>query len=72
PEVDGSLLEEDRVTVAVQVNGKLRGTLDLPMGYPPDQAEEAALALPGVTKTLQDKSVRRVIQVPNRIINVVV
>ena len=72
PEVDRSLLEEDRVTVAVQVNGKLRGTLDLPMGYPPEQAEEAALALPGVAKTLQDKSVRRVIQVSNRIINVVV
>ena len=72
PEVDESLLEEARVTVAVQVNGKLRGTLDLPMGYPPEQAEEAALALPGVTKTVQDKSIRRVIQVPNRIINVVV
>jgi leucyl-tRNA synthetase len=42
------------------------------MGYPPEQAEEAALALPGVAKTLQDKSVRRVIQVANRIINVVV
>ena len=72
PEFDESLLEEDRVTVAVQVNGKLRGTLELPMDCSPEQAEAAALALPGVTKFLQDKAVRRVIQVANRIINVVV
>ena len=72
PEFDESLLEEDRVTVAVQVNGKLRGTLELPMDCSPEQAEAAAVALPGVTKFLQDKAVRRVIQVANRIINVVV
>ena len=72
PDVISELLEEENVTVAVQVNGKLRGTLDLPRDSEGDAAEAAALALPNVAKAVGQKSVRKVIVVPNRIINVVV
>jgi len=72
PEVDPALLVEDTVTIAVQVNGKLRGTVDLPKGAGRGQAEAEALALPGVVKVVGDSPVRKVIVVPDRIINVVI
>jgi len=71
PEVDPALLVEDSVTVAVQVNGKLRGTVDLPKNADNAAAEAAALALDNVRKALAGADVRKVIVVPNRIINVV-
>ena len=72
PEVDETLLVEDSATVAVQVNGKLRGTIDLPIGLKGKEAEEAALSLPRVVEAIGDKNVRKVIVVPDRIINVVI
>jgi leucyl-tRNA synthetase len=56
----------------VQVNGKLRGTIELARDTGEDDARAAALALPAVTKLVAERSVRQVIVVPNRIINVVV
>ena len=56
----------------MQVNGKLRGTVELPRDAAQAAAEEAALALPAVAKVCKEKPVRRVIVVPNRVINVVV
>ena len=72
PLADATLLLDDTVTVAVQVNGKLRGTLALPRDTARPAAEEAALALPAVARALEGRSVRRVILVPNRVINVVI
>ncbi len=72
PEIDEALLVEENVTVAVQVNGKLRGTLDLPKDSDNEAAQAAALVLDNVTKAVAGKPVRKVIVVPNRIINVVV
>ncbi len=72
PEVDPALLVEDSVTVAVQVNGKLRGAVDLPKEADRETAEAAALALPGVIKAVGAGPILKVIVVPNRIINVVV
>jgi len=66
------LLVDDSVTVAVQVNGKLRGSVELPMEADRETAEAAALALPGVVKAIGSSPVRKVFVVPNRIINVVV
>jgi leucyl-tRNA synthetase len=60
------------VTLAVQINGKLRGTLDLPRDCGQDEAREAALALPAVQKHLAEQAPRKVIVVPNRIVNIVV
>jgi leucyl-tRNA synthetase len=71
PEADPSLTRDEVVTVAIQVNGKLRATLDLPRDLDQDSCREAALALPAVERALGGNPVRKVIIVPNRIINVV-
>ena len=72
PVADPMLLIDDMVTIAVQVNGKLRATVDLPRDAEHADAERAALALPAVVKAMDGRAARRVIVVPNRIINVVV
>ncbi len=71
PVADASMLVEDSVTIAIQVNGKLRATLDLPRDLDKAEAERIALAEPNVQKLLNGASPKKVIVVPNRIINVV-
>jgi len=71
PKADPALVAEETVTVAVQVNGKLRGTVELPRDVDSGAAESAALALPAVTRFLEGRKPRKVIVVPNRIVNVV-
>ena len=72
PEAEPSLVIDEDVTIAVQVNGKLRATLTLPRDLSNEAAERAALADPPVQRAIAGKPVRKVIVVPNRIINVVV
>ena len=72
PEAEADQLVEKNVTVAVQVNGKLRGTLDLPKDSDDQTAETGALALENVSAAIAGKPIRKVIIVPNRMINVVV
>ena len=71
PKADPALVAEETVTVAVQVNGKLRGTVELPRDVDNGAAESAALALPAVARFLEGRTPRKVIVVPNRIVNVV-
>ncbi len=72
PEADRSLIVVDTVTLALQVNGKLRGTLELAKDAGTQAAESAALADPGVIRAIGGTAVRRVVVVPNRIVNVVI
>jgi leucyl-tRNA synthetase len=72
PEADPALLTDQTVTIAVQVNGKLRCTLELDRDTGKQAMEAAALAQPSVARAVGGKPVRRVIVVPNRIVNVVV
>ncbi len=72
PEADGELAREDEVTVAVQVNGKLRATLLLPRDADAPAAEARALQEPNVRRAMGEKPARKVIVVPNKVINVVV
>ena len=65
------LLVDDEVTIAVQVNGKLRDTLTAPRGLAKDAAEALALALPKVQAQLAGAAPRKVIVVPNRLVNIV-
>ena len=71
PVADPALLVDDTVTVAVQVNGKLRATITLPRDVDRQEAEKMALAQDGVLKAMGGKPARKVIVVPNRIVNVV-
>ncbi len=71
PQADPAALVRDAVTLAVQVNGKLRGTIEAPVNAPREAVEAAALAEPGVAKFLEGQSVRKVIVVPGKIVNIV-
>jgi leucyl-tRNA synthetase len=71
PEADPALLVDNTVTIAVQVNGKRRGEIELAKGSDKDAAESAALADPGVARSLEGLTVRKVIVVPDRIVNIV-
>ncbi|HET7301511.1 MAG TPA: leucine--tRNA ligase, partial [Oleiagrimonas sp.] len=72
PAVDEKALERDAVTLAVQVNGKLRGTIEVPVAIDKDTAQAQAMALPAVQAFVEGKTVRKVIVVPGKIVNIVV
>ena len=72
PVPDPFWLEETTVTIGVQVNGKRRAELTLPKGTSRQEAEQAALADPAVRRSLDDKPPKKVIVVPDRIVNIVV
>jgi leucyl-tRNA synthetase len=71
PSFDAALLVDDTVTIAVQVNGKLRTTITLPRDVSAKDAEAAALADTHVQRAMGGNSARKIIVVPNKIINVV-
>ena len=72
PAADPALLAADSVTIAVQVMGKLRGTIEVPPDSPADAVLEAAAAEPNVARAIEGKRVVKRIHVPNRIVNFVV
>jgi leucyl-tRNA synthetase len=71
PEADPALLVEDEVTIAVQHKGKLRDTVTAPKGAPREQLEALALASEKVQRSLDGAEVRKVIVVPDRLVNIV-
>jgi len=71
PAFDPALLVEDEVTLAVQVNGKLRDTLTAPRGLDRAAAEALALASGKVQRQLDGALPRKVIVVPDRLVNIV-
>ena len=71
PKADESLLVEDSVTLPLQVNGKRRGEITVPADISKEEAEKLALADPAVIRTIEGLTVRKVIVVPGRIINIV-
>ena len=71
PDYDAALLIDDQVTLAVQVNGKLRDTLNAPRGLDRAAAEELALASDKVQRQLAGAVPRKVIVVPDRLVNIV-
>ncbi|WP_288117001.1 leucine--tRNA ligase [Novosphingobium sp.] len=71
PEVDPALLVDDEVTVAVQVRGKLRDTLTVAKGTPREELERLALASEKVQRALEGAEVKKVIVVPDRLVNLV-
>src|SRR5262249_25094110 len=71
PQIERDLLVEDTVTLVVQVNGKKRGDVTVPRDAQNPQIETAVLALDAVKLALAGRTVRKVIVVPMRIVNVV-
>ncbi|MCM2338240.1 MAG: class I tRNA ligase family protein, partial [Lysobacter sp.] len=71
PAADPAAMVRDAVTLAVQVNGKLRGTIEVPVNVSKEDAERLALAEPNVAQYLDGLTVRKVIVVPGKIVNIV-
>jgi leucyl-tRNA synthetase len=71
PAFEKSLAESNVITMAVQVNGKMRATITLPVGHDQKQAEEAAMSESAVQSAIAGKSIKKIIVVPGRIVNVV-
>jgi len=72
PQADPAMLAVETVTIAVQVNGKLRGTVALPPGTAAEASYEAAAAEPNVARMIEGKRILKRIHVPDRIVNFVV
>ncbi|WP_291306860.1 MULTISPECIES: leucine--tRNA ligase [unclassified Devosia] len=72
PEIDPALLVDSAVTVAVQVNGKRRAEITLPKGAAGPEVERQVLSLDAIASMLDGKPPRKIIIVPDRIVNVVI
>ena len=71
PSFDPALLVDEQVTLAVQVNGKLRDTLMAPRGLDRAAVEELALSSDNVRRQLDGARPRKIIVVPDRLVNIV-
>ncbi len=72
PKADETLLVQDRAEIPVQVNGKLRGRITVPLAMAQDAVVEAAKSDSAVAPHLAGKTVRKVVYVPGRLVNLVV
>ena len=71
PEYSEAALAQENRLIVVQVNGKLRGKVEVPADAPPEHVEAAALADPRVAAFLDGRPVGRIVQVPGRLVNIV-
>jgi leucyl-tRNA synthetase len=71
PQADAAALVKDELTLAVQVNGKLRGTIVIAADAPRDLIEQLAQAEPNTAKFLEGQSVKKIIVVPGKVVNIV-
>ena len=72
PVAEAALLVDDTVTIAIQVKGKLRDKLEIAKGMDKAEVEKLALASEKVQRAINGQSVKKVIVVPDRIVNIVV
>ena len=71
PETDEAARVRDQITLVVQVNGKLRTRIELAPGSDQETAMAAAMSEQNITKYTDDKTVRKVIYIPDRLLNIV-
>jgi leucyl-tRNA synthetase len=72
PFVDQEAIAEEEITLAVQLNGKVRDRITVPVGISDEDATAAALASDSIQRLLEGRSPRKVIVVPGRLISIVV
>ena len=74
PVADEQLLEEDTITLPIQVNGKVRGSVEVPADLGEEELRERVMALDNIRRHLPDSEsgIKRFIVVPGRIVNIVV
>lgn len=71
PEFDETALVTDELLIIIQVNGKMRGKLSVPASASKDEIEKTALGHENVTKHTDGKTIRKVIVVPGKLVNIV-
>ena len=71
PVYDEKYLVESTVKYAVSFNGKVRFSIEVPADTPKEEVEKAALSAPGAEKWVSGKTPKKVIVVPNKIVNIV-
>ncbi|MEL5940856.1 class I tRNA ligase family protein, partial [Tetragenococcus halophilus] len=71
PTYDDSALVEDQVEVVLQINGRVRAKVQVPAEATKEELEELAKNNPNIQEHLADKTIRKVIVVPNKIVNIV-
>ena len=72
PLIDESALQQDSIEMVVQVNGKLRGKLSVASSATKEQIEALALADENVQRYIEGKSVKKLIVIPKKLVNIVV
>ena len=71
PEVDELALVQEAITLVIQVNGKVRGRIDVPADADRDTLQDLVMGEPNVQKHVQDRPVRKFIVVPGKLVNIV-
>ncbi len=71
PAPDEAALTRDTIALVIQVNGKLRAQIEVPADAGKAQVEEAALAAPNAQRFIEGKTVRKIIVVPEKLVNIV-
>ena len=71
PQWDDALAVEETVTLVVQVDGRVRDKLPVPVGIAEDDAKELALSRENVKRHLDGKTIAKVVYVPGRLVNIV-
>ena len=72
PKWDEDMVTEEEITLVVQVNGRLRERLQVPIDVTEDEAKRLAIESPNVQSHVKDQLVVRMVYVPGRLVNVVV
>jgi leucyl-tRNA synthetase len=72
PKVDDAAAIEDEITLVLQINGKVRDRIQVPVSITSEQAQEFALSSPAVQKHLGGQTPRKVILVPGKLVNIVI
>ncbi len=71
PTYEEALTVDDEIEIVIQINGKVREKVNITLDMPPAEMEELALANETIKAELEDKTVRKVIAIPNRLVNIV-
>jgi leucyl-tRNA synthetase len=72
PSYDRTLIQEEVVTIVVQVNGKLRDWISVPLGAPEEKVREEVIKSDKILRYIQGRNIKRIVVVPDRLVNIVV
>jgi leucyl-tRNA synthetase len=72
PKWDEEAIKEERITIVIQINGKVRARMEVAVGLSQEEVEKMALEQPRIKELIADKEIKKIIWVPNKLVNIVV